>query len=461
MSVSQDAASIVARLDRLPPTRYFVQLVALIAIGGWFEFYEFAMPGGISLGLTKRIFTASAAGLYAWNSFASFLAAFFLGMFVGAFVFSWISDRFGRRATFTWSMLAYSAAIFATAFLSSPVLIDILRFVAGFAISVQLINNDSFISEITPRRWRGRYMAFSILIVLTSGPVALFLSWLLVPERILGLSGWRWVVIAGALGGVLVWFIRRNLPESPRWLQTHGRNAEADATMSAMEARVRAELGRALPPADPQHVEPVVAPGRWAEMFGPAYLRRTIMLSLFQFCQTIAAFGFITWVPIMLVHEGFAIAHSLAFTAVITLLAPVGAMLGLFFAERIERKWQLVGTAIGIGVFGLLFSQARSDGLILLCGAGVSLCTNWLISIFHPYAAELFPTRIRAQAVGFTFSWSRVSSILVGYAVTFLLAHYGTAGVFTMIAIAMLVIVLSVGIMGPTTNRQSLETLSK
>ena len=460
MDVNQQTTSIVARLDRLPPSRYFVQLVALIAIGGWFEFYEFAMPGGISLGLTRRIFTATASGAFAWNSFASFLAAFFLGMFVGAFLFTWISDRFGRRATFTWSMLVYSIAIFITAFMSSAVAIDVLRFIAGFAISVQLINNDSFISEITPRHWRGRYMAFGILIVLTSGPVALFLSWLLVPHTVLGLSGWRWVVIAGALGGVFVWFIRRNIPESPRWLQTHSRHAEADEAMRQMEARVRAELGRELPPPDPAHVEPIVARGAWTEMFGPLYLRRTIMLSLFQFCQTIAAFGFITWVPIMLVREGFPIAHSLGFTTVITLLAPVGALLGLFFAERFERKWQLVGTVIGIGVFGILFSQARSDGLILLCGALVSLCTNWLISIFHPYAAELFPTRIRAQAVGFTFSWSRVSSILVGYAVTFLLSAYGTAGVFAMIAIAMLVIVLSVGILGPTTNRQSLEELS-
>ena len=185
MDVGQ-AGSIAARLDRLPPSRYFVQLVALIAIGGWFEFYEFAMPGGISLGLTRRVFTASAAGLMAWNSFASFLASFFFGMFVGAFLFSWISDRFGRRATFTWSMLIYSIAIFLTAFQNSALVIDLLRFVAGFGISVQLINNDSFISEITPRRWRGRYMAFSILIVLTSGPVALLLSWLLVPHSILG-----------------------------------------------------------------------------------------------------------------------------------------------------------------------------------------------------------------------------------------------------------------------------------
>jgi putative MFS transporter len=453
--------SIVARLDRLPPSRYFLGLVALIATGGWFEFYEFAMPGGISAGLTREIFTASKAGLFAWNSFASFLASFFFGMFIGAFVFSWVSDRFGRRATFTWSMLLYSVAILLVAFSHSAVVIDLLRFVAGFGISVQLINNDSFISEITPRHLRGRYMAFAILIVLTSEPVAVFLSTVLVPHTLLGLSGWRWVVIFGALGGVFVWYVRRNLPESPRWLQSRGRLEEAERTITMFEDRIRAELGRDLPPVDPNHVEPAARPGRWAEMFEKAYLSRTVMLSLFQFCQTIAVFGFVNWVPIILVREGFTIVHSLFFTGLMLLCTPIGGAIGLFFAERFERKWQLVGTALGIGVFGLLFSQSRSVPTILLTGASLTLCANWLVAIFHPYAAELFPTRIRAQAVGFTFSWSRVSSMLVGYAVTLLLSWYGPDGVFTMIALAMVVIILSVSILGPRTNSLSLETLSR
>jgi putative MFS transporter len=453
--------SIVARLDRLPPSRYFLQLVALIAVGGWFEFYEFAMPGGISLGLTKEIFTAGQAGLFAWNSFASFLAAFFFGMFIGAFVFSWVSDKFGRRATFTWSMLLYSTAILLTAFMQSAVIIDILRFIAGFGISVQLINNDSFISEITPRRSRGRYMAFAIVIVLTSEPIAVFLSYLLVPRTLLGLDGWRWVVIVGALGGAIVWYVRRNLPESPRWLQAHGRHAEAERTIAMFEDHVRAELGRELPSLDPQHVEPSNDRGRWAEMFGRQYLSRTVMLSLFQFCQTIAVFGFLNWVPIILVKEGFNIVHSLFFTGLMLLLTPVGGVVGMVFAERIERKWQLIGTALGIGTFGVLFSQARSVPTILLTGASLALCANWLVAIFHPYAAELFPTRIRAQAVGFTFSWSRISSIFVGYAVTLLLSWYGPDAVFAMIAVAMAVIVLSIGILGPTTNSRSLEELSR
>jgi putative MFS transporter len=438
-----------------------MKLVALIAIGGWFEFYEFAMPGGIAPGLTSHIFTAGKAGLFTANSFASFLASFFFGMFIGAFVFSWVSDRFGRRATFTWSMLLYSVAIVVTAFMQSAVVIDLLRFIAGFGISVQLINNDSFISEITPRHLRGRYMAFAILIVLTAEPAAVFLSYLLVPHALLGLSGWRWVVIVGALGGVIVWYLRRNLPESPRWLQSHGRLVEAEQTIAMFEDRVAAELGQALPSLDPHHVEPSAERGRWTEMFGREYLSRTVMLSVFQFCQTIAVFGFLNWVPIILVKEGFTIVHSLFFTTLMLLMTPVGGLLGVYFAERIERKWQLVGTAVGIGLFGLLFSQARSVPEILLTGAGLALCSNWLVTIFHPYAAELFPTRIRAQAVGFTFSWSRVSSMSVGYVVTLLLSWYGAGGVFTMIALAMIAIVLSIGILGPKTNSLSLEALSR
>ncbi|MDE2516283.1 MAG: MFS transporter [Rhodospirillales bacterium] len=457
---ARSGAGIAARLDRLPPSRYFLKLVALIAVGGWFEFYEFAMPGGISLGLTHDIFTAGKAGLMAWNSFASFLASFFAGMFIGAFVFAWMSDRHGRRATFTWSMLLYSVAIFLTAFSHDAMVIDVLRFIAGFGISVQLINNDSFISEITPRHLRGRYMAFAILLVLTAEPVAVFLSFLLVPHAPLGLAGWRWVVIAGAMGGVAVWIVRRGLPESPRWLASQGRHAEAEATLAAIEAAVAAEKGP-LPAPDPNHADLPAERGRWAEMFSPAYRSRTIMISLFQFCQTIAVFGFLNWVPIILVKEGFTIVHSLFYTVLMLLLTPVGAGLGLIFAEKYERKWQLVGTALGIAVFGVAFSQMRSIPLIVFTGAGMTLCANWLIAIFHPYAAELFPTRIRSQAVGFTFSWSRISAILVGYAVTLLLSSYGPAGVFAMIALAMAVIVLAVALMGPKTNARSLEAIAE
>jgi MFS transporter, putative metabolite:H+ symporter len=452
--------AILARIERLPPSRALLRLIVLIAVGGWFEFYELFMPGAISLGLVHdRIFSVKATGLLDFHSFPSFLASFFAGMFVSTMLFSRLSDLFGRRMIFIWSMVVYSIFNLLIAFSSSPGWMDLFRFLAGLGVGVQLINNDSFMAEITPRYLRGRYMALALAMILTAVPVCAFLGALLVPYAPLGVAGWRWVVFAGALGGLLVWLVQRRLPESPRWLEAHGRMAEADRALRKIEADIEAEVG-SLPPPSPEITEPPVVRGNWWEIFGGRYLARTVALSIFQFCQTIAVFGFTSWVPIILVQRGYTIVHSLRYTFLIVLLTPIGGLLGGYFAERFERKWQLVLTAIGIAIFGFSFALSRSIGLIVASGVLVTLCNNWLISVFHPYAAELFPTRIRALAVGFSFSWSRVSAIFVGYWVAAILASVGQLGVFVMIGAAMLLIVFSIGIFGPRTNGRRLEEVS-
>jgi putative MFS transporter len=445
--------TILARIDRLPPSRHLVGLVARIASGGWFEFYELYMPGFISLGLVNaKIYTMRPGSILDPHLYASFLASFFFGMFVSAMGFSFVSDRLGRRAIFVKSMVVYSIAQLSIAFLSNPAAIDLARFIAGLAVGMQLINNDSYITELTPRATRGRYMTAAYIFILSAIPVSAFLAAVLVPRAPFGIDGWRIVVAIGASSGLVVLLIQRGLPESPRWLETQGRFAEADAVVSNIEARVVAEHGKPLPPPSLDVPDATAAAGRWTEMFSPFYLPRTIVISVFQFCQTIAVFGFTAFVPVLLVKQGFAIIHSLYYAAMIVLLAPVGGACGSYFSERIERKWQLVGSALLIGASGTVFANAHSVPVVMISGG--------LIAIFHPYAAELFPTRIRASAVGFTFSWSRISSICVGYWVASLLATFGTHGVFAMIAAAMLALVIAVGGFGPRTNGQSLEILS-
>jgi MFS transporter, putative metabolite:H+ symporter len=457
---SADTVAIVARIERLPPSRSLLRLVILISFGGWFEFYELFMPGAISLGLVRdRIFTVHATGIFDFHSFPSFLASFFAGMFVSTMFFSRISDLLGRRVVFVWSMAMYSLFNLLIAVSSAPGWIDVLRFLAGLGVGTQLINNDSFLAEITPRYLRGRYMATALALILTAVPISAFFGMLLVPHAPLGVSGWRWVVVIGGLGGVFVWLIQKGLPESPRWLEAHGRLAEADEALRGIEARIAAETGPLPAPASGVAEAPV-ARGRWWEMFTGRYAVRTIALSVFQFCQTIGVFGFTSWVPIILVQRGYNVVHSLQYTFMILLLTPVGGLLGAYFAERFERKWQLVLTALGIGVFGFAFALTPTTGLIVAFGVVVALCNNWLIAVFHPYAAELFPTRFRAIALGFSFSWSRVSAILVGYWVAALLASVGQVGVFVMIGGAMLLIILSIGIFGPRTNGRHLEEVS-
>jgi len=452
---------IAARIDRLPPCRAIRRLVLRIAVGNWFEAYELFMPGFISIGLIKDgIYTVTTKGLLDFRSFPSFLASFFAGMFLSTLLFGWLSDRLGRRSIFVWSMYIYSLFNMLIAFSSTPEFIGLWRFLAGLAVGVQLINNDSFQSEITPRPSRGRYMAMAWIMVLTAVPLTAFLSMLLVPHHIMGISGWRWVVFIGSLGGFVVWLIQRGLPESPRWLAARGHHAEAQSIVAVMERDVRTELGRDLPAVVPSDLSPLPTRGRWQEMFSGRYLPRTLIISLFQFCQTIAVFGFTAWVPILLAKRGITVVHSLQYTFMVVLLTPLGAVIGTWLAERVERKWQIVAACVAIATFGFLFALADTIPLVIFGGAVVVLGNDWLISVFHPYTAELFPTRIRAQALGFTFCWSRLGAIFVGYWVAQILAVYGVPGVFTLIAGATAVIIVGIGAFGPRTNGMSLETLS-
>jgi MFS transporter, putative metabolite:H+ symporter len=456
-------ASVSARLDRLPPTRYFRGLVARIAVGGWFEFYEMFMAAYISLGLIHSgLYRATTAGLFDVNGFASFLGSFFAGMFVGTVALGGLTDRFGRRAVFTFAMLTYSVASFVAAFQQTALAMDAWRFVAGVGIGMQLITVDTYISELTPHDARGRYTAFSILVILTSVPAVAVISYALVPRTFFGLEGWRWVMIIGAAGAVLIWFIRHGLPESPRWLESKGRVTEARQIVDEIERRVVAETGQPLaePPEGPD-VRQLEARGAWIEMWQGPYFKRTVMLSLFNFCQTFGVYGFGAWVPVLLYSKGMTITHSLLYTMVIAITTPLGAIGAMVCAERFQRKWQLVGCAIVVAVAGVMFGQVREPVLILLFGSAVTIANNWLIGIFHTYQAELYPTRIRARAVGFVFSWSRVSSIFVGFWVAALLKHYGVPAVFVLISSAMVVIVVAVGVWGPKTNGVPLEELSQ
>jgi putative MFS transporter len=453
--------AILARIDRLPPSRHLMGVVARIAAGGWFEFFELFMPGFISLGLVRSgIFTITNKGLLDTHSFASFLASFFVGMFLSTAVFGFVSDKFGRRAVFIYSMVVYSLAQLAVAVLSDPLLIDLARLVAGFAVGMQLVNNDCYITELTPRSRRGHYMTVSYIFVLSSIPVAALLAALLVPQDPFGIAGWRIVVALGSLSGLLVWFIQRGLPESPRWLEVHGRVAEANTIVTHIEQQIETELGVALAPPDLGVPDALIEKGRWQEIFSAFYLPRTLLISVFQFSQTIAVFGFTAFVPVLLIKHGFSIVHSLNYSLAIVLLAPVGAACGAYFSERIERKWQLVFASLLIGIAGSVFATGESVVVIVCAGGLIALGNNWLISIFHPYAAELFPTRIRARAIGFTFCWSRVSSVFVGYWVGDLLAAYGQNAVFVMIGAAMLAIIVGISLFGPATNGRSLEVLS-
>jgi putative MFS transporter len=358
-------------------------------------------------------------------------------------------------------MLWYSAATLIMAFQSTGMLVSLWRLIAGIGIGVELVTIDTYIAELVPKNVRGRVFAFNQFVQYLVVPVVALVAYLLVPRKPLGLDGWRWVVLLGSVGALFVWSIRRRVPESPRWLISQGRLDEAEAITTHIEARVSADLGGApLPPPAPHAVEEE-KPGSFREIWQPPYARRTLMMMVFQFFQTFGYYGFAAWVPTLIARQvGINLSSSLLFSFIIAIANPFGPLLAISFADKFERKWQLVGAACCIAVFGLLFSSQRTIPLLILFGVLFTLSNNVMSYSFHSYQSELFPTRVRARAVGFTYSFSRISTVFASFIIGFFLQVGGTKAVFSLIAFAMLMVVLSIGIFGPHTRALELEEIS-
>ena len=253
----RSAGLVGARLDRLPATRTIWTRVVLLSFGGFFEFYDLFFTGYVAPGLIKSgILTPTTPGLFGTSGVASFVAALFAGLFVGTALFGFIADRFGRRTIFTVSMLWYTAATVVMAFQTDAFGLNLWRFIAGIGIGVELVTVDTYIAELVPKHVRGRAFAYNQVVQFMAVPTVAFLAWQLVPQSPFGLDGWRWVVLIGSVGALFVWWIRRNVPESPRWLASHGRAAEADAVLLASVSIVILipKIRRGVPRTSPAHL---------------------------------------------------------------------------------------------------------------------------------------------------------------------------------------------------------------
>jgi putative MFS transporter len=394
------------------------------------------------------------------QQFSTVIAAGFLGMFTGTIIFGMGSDRMGRRSAFVAMLLIYSAFTLAGAFAPSAGWLIALRFFAGIGIGAELVVIDTYVSEMVPSGARGRYVAISQTTGFTAVPIVAILVRVLAPTHFL-IDGWRWVMVIGSMGAALAWYFRRRLPESPRWLESRGRHAEAERIVAALESESLSGDSR-----DTTKI-PISADGAaqerssFAELWRPPYRRRTIMLMIFHALQTIGYYGFANWAPTFLLRRGVSLVHSLEYTMLIALVAPLGPALAVLTSDRLERKWAIVTMALLIAALGLGFAFWSAPVLIVASGALVTLCSNWFSALLHAYQSELFPTRLRATGVGFTYSWSRLSAVFSSLLIGAVLVRGGVGAVFTLLAAAMCGVALIIGLFGPRTNRITLEQLAK
>ncbi|WP_188794976.1 MFS transporter [Dyella nitratireducens] len=460
------SATIAARLDRLPASRTLWKIIALISLGGLFEYYDLFFTGYVAPGMAKSgLFSPDSLGVFASLAgikvagFGTFIFCTFAGLWVGVAFLSQLADRYGRRPVFTWSLVWYVCSTTIMAFQHTGELLNLWRFIAGVGFGVQLVTIDTYISELTPLALRGRAFSLNQFVSLGIVPVVALFAWLLVPTAPFGWDGWRWVVLIGSAGATVAWFLIRQVPESPRWLALHGRIKEADTITAGIERQVATETGRPLPPVHAEAPEEESV-GRFREIFAAHYWRRTVMLSVFNMAQVIGFYGFAAWVPTLLIARGINITHSLQYSFIIAIANPFGPLVGTYFADYLERKTQIILGLAVMGVAMLGFAQATSPVVLITLGVVFTLAANIMSYAYHNYQAELYPTRIRARAVGFVYSWSRFAAAFAGLAVGYFLELGGALAVATFIAIAMVVGITVIGVFGPSTKGIALERIN-
>ena len=458
IQAGSEAGRLGERLDALSGRAGIWRLVGLLSLGGCFEFYDLFLTGYLSPGLERAGIFHAQGIIFGLPDQAGFAAVTFAGLFVGTLAFGQVADRYGRRTVFTASLLWYSATTILMALQSSAAGVDLWRFMAGIGIGVELVTIDTYLAELLPPRVRGRAFAVNQAIQFTAVPLVALLCAVLLNTRPLGLDGWRWVVLIGASGALCIWQLRRRLPESPRWLLQQGRAAEAWSVVQTLERR----SGVMAPAPSPVARDAVAGPaaGRLTEIFQRPLLGITLMLSVFNFFQTVGFYGFGNWVPKLIESGGASLVQSLNYSVAIAIAYPAGPLLCLLIADRFERKWQIVAAAVGTAAFGLLFVRQHSAVALIACGMLITLCNNLLSYAYHAYQSELYPTRVRARAVGFVYAWSRLSTVFTSLMIGWVLGHFGTGGVFTFIAASMGVVCVCIGGFGPKTRGLSLERIA-
>lgn len=449
--VMASSPSVAARLDRLPPTRTHREATVIAGLGAFFDLFDIFLTGVLVTVLTQHFHLTRAA-------LPPLLASGFVGMFIGSTVLGRYADHVGRRRAFLVNLGIYSAFTLLGAFSTNVTTLIATRFIAGIGIGAELPLIDAYVGELLPARHRGRFTAIAYTIGFVGVPAAGVLARLLVPAQPLGIDGWRWMFVAGSLGAVIVWALRARLPESPRWLESVGRHAEAEAVIARMEDEARAQG-----PLPPVAGGDVVQTGRarFKVIFGPQYRGRTLMLCLFHVFQAVGYYGFGTLVPTVLAAKGYSVVTSLTFTALTFIGYPVGSALSLPIVERVDRRWLIVASAALMSAFGLALGFASAPGVILATGFLYTATSNVFSNALHVFQVEIFPTFARTTAAGLAYGMSRLSTGAMPFVLVPVLDRWGPGTMFAVIAVALWGCIVDIALFAPKTTGRALEAISR
>jgi putative MFS transporter len=428
-------------LDNAKISPLHIRVIALIAAGYFFDVIDLIVLGSLIPDMVQSQFaTAAQAGLVG--------SATVIGMFIGAAGQGQFSDRWGRKSVYQFNLLLFGIFTILGALAPTVLWLGVARFIAGIGLGAEQPLAFAYAGEYSPKLIRGRILA----IVHFIGGACVWPIAALFTLAFRDSIGWRGVWIVIGIGALIVWLFRFTLPESPRYLATHGRGKDALDVLS--------RLG--IPgPKEPLTTD--AASDTKSDPFAVVFSKFPVRVVAGMICFSAffgVAIGLGTWLPNIMNAKGFTITKSLTYTFGMTLAVPCASLFMMYALDRYGRKITSVCAFVAAGVMAIVFANAATDLQLLITGFIMIFFIQVAGNSMQIFASEVFPTNARASGFGWAAGVGRLATAGIIPAILWIQNGWGLTAVFVSIAICLLIAAASVTQLGPEAKRLGLDEVA-
>jgi len=425
------------------------RVIALIAAGYFFDVIDFTIFGSlVPYIISSKFASAPEAGLVG--------AATVFGMFVGTAGQGQLSDRFGRRFIYQFNLLLFGIFTILGAFAPNVVSLIVCRFIAGLGLGAEQPLAFAYAGEYSPKDIRGRILA---LVHFIGGacvwPIGTALVLLFGTTLFAGNPdyAWRGVWLLIGVGALIVWVFRFTLPESPRYLATHGRGREA--------LDVLGRLGISPPPISSLSTD--VASDTKSDPFAVVFKMFPTRVIAGMICFTAffgVAIGLTAWLPNIMNEKGFTITKSLQYTLAMNFAVPCASLFMMYALDKFGRKITSVCAFVGAGVMAIVFANARTPMELMLVGFVMIFFVQVAGNSMQIFASEVFPTNARASGFGWASGVGRLATAFILPSILLIQQTYSLTTVFVCLALLLLIAAASVTRLGPESKQKGLDEIA-
>ncbi len=447
---------IIPRFDRLPVWPFPYKILLVVGAGFFFGFFDI-ITIAIGLPVIQKQFHISMSTA-SWA-----ISSGLIGYIIGSFVDSRISDHMGRRLALYLSVGFYSVGSLLSATSTTIGWLIAWRVISGMGIGAEISEVTTYMSEMSPKKIRGRLSSIAIATGFLGFAVVPFIGLALVPNFS---WGWRGLFVIGGLGGIVIMFMRRHIPSTVRWLILHRRFEEADRIVTQAEALVTKRIKKTLPPVPPMPAaEPTVSFHRGvSQIFQSPYLMRLVLFSMIWCFYYIGNYAWLSLNVELFVDYGYNLKNSIGFVAINSIGFIAGSVLAIGLSDRFERKYTVFWVALMWTCCLLIVGWLPKYWVIIVFGFLASTTIAILIPVLYTYTAENFPTRIRATSVALTDGFGHIggafcAQIVLGIYQIFHSTGYGYQASFTAMAVTGLVSAILI-LFGTKMTGRSLSNVS-